>query len=686
MAKKRRSVRAGIEIGGNVNRSNIVIGDSNVINIAPQKIILRSLHQFPQPPVDFTGREELIDQLLKDFDSQKGATISGLTGMGGIGKTALGLFVANQLKENYPDAQIFLDLKGTTEPLSTEEIARYVILSFEPTADLRTFDNASLFATYQSVLHGKNVLLFFDNARAAEQIAPLCPPGSCALLVTSRWTFSLPGLQSRRVDVMSEDDAKNFLLELCPRVKDKAADLAIACAYLPLALRISGSFLQVNEDWSVEQCLTQLSDRKKRLVTLRERHEEAELKSESDLLATFELSYNELSDEYQKLWRMLGVFPASFDASAAQTMWDLEEAETRKLLSLLRRYSLLDFDENSSRYSLHDLLADYAISQMKNGEEQDARLKHASHYLKVMNKTNDLYKKGGQIILQGLHLSDREWKHILSAQLWISKHATESKQIAELALLYPNATVHCINLRLAPKQQISWLLPALYIAKKFEIKHAESSILGNLGNAHILLGEVGKSIEYYEEQLKIAQQNGFRESEGRALNNIGLAYAELADLQRAIEFYERSLTVKREIGDRGGEGNALGNLGNAYFRLGHPHKAIDFHEQRLLIAREIGDRLGEGSAMNNLGLAYFSLNDVRKAMDYYEQRLLIAQEIGDRRGEGAGLLNLGIVFRSLGENQRAIGLVKEAIRIYEMMESPAAENARKRLKEWGVSE
>jgi hypothetical protein len=40
------------------------------------------LHQLPQPPADFTGREELIAQLLADFEGGKGATITGLTGMG----------------------------------------------------------------------------------------------------------------------------------------------------------------------------------------------------------------------------------------------------------------------------------------------------------------------------------------------------------------------------------------------------------------------------------------------------------------------------------------------------------------------------------------------------------------------------------------------------------------------------
>jgi hypothetical protein len=84
---------------------------------------LSSLHQLRQPPADFTGRTKLIDELLEDFKKSKGATISGLTGMGGIGKTALGLKVAHKIADNYKDAQIFLDLKGTTEPLTALDIA-----------------------------------------------------------------------------------------------------------------------------------------------------------------------------------------------------------------------------------------------------------------------------------------------------------------------------------------------------------------------------------------------------------------------------------------------------------------------------------------------------------------------------------------------------------------------------------
>jgi hypothetical protein len=326
------------------------------------------------------------------------------------------------------------------------EIARHVILSFEPTADLSALNDASVFAAYQSVLHGKKALLFFDNARSVEQIAQLRPPDSCSMLVTSRWTFTIPGLQSRRVGTMIDKDAQAFLLELCQRVGNKVPELAKACAYLPLALRIAGSFLRVNNNWSIDNYLVQITNRKQRLATLKDSREESELTSEPDLLATLELSYKQLSKENQKRWHMLSVFPISFDATAAAVMWELEAKKTVELLDLLRRYSLLEYDENSSRYSLHDLLADYALLQMEDREERAARLRHASFYMAVMEYSDYLYLEGGSKLLQGLLLFDTEWENIKWARQWAVANMSISTEVATLC----NYTmqVHCLDLRL----------------------------------------------------------------------------------------------------------------------------------------------------------------------------------------------------------------------------------------------
>lgn len=724
--KPKAKDKSQISIGGDLTGNNNIAGNNNIVNnyLSPQQTKLITLHQLPPAPADFTGRDELISQLLSDFNAHKGATISGLTGMGGIGKTALGLEVANKIKNQYPNAQIFLDLKGTTSPLSALDIIRHVIISFEPTADLRGLDESNMQAAYQSVLHEKKALLFFDNARSAEQIAPLRPPADCAMLVTSRWTFAVAGLQAHRVDVLSKTDAVNFLLELCPRVADKAADLAKACAYLALALRIAGSFLLVNSDWSLEKYLSQLSDRKKRLETLKQSRTNAELTTEPDLLATFELSYNALSESDRKRWRTLGVFPASFAAHAAQAVWGLDEDPTNTILGALRRYSLLDYDATTSRYFLHDLLTDFALSQMKSDEEQESRISHASHYMDVLEITNSLYEEGNENILSGLQLFDQEWEHIRFAHVWAYENRTASKSIAEFVMLYPDVSVYCLDLRLPPKQKISWLEAAAEAAKQLDRKDVLGRHLGNLGLAYINLGEVQKAIEFYEQRIEIAREIGDRRGEGIALGNLGLAYmnlgevqkaiefyeqalvvmrkmgdkraessilgnlglayADLGEVKKAIEFYEQNLSIAREIGDRRGEGNALGNLGNAYHSLGEVQKAIEFYEQILIIHGEIGDRRGEGADLGNLGVAYQNLGDARKAIEFYEQYLSIAREIGNRRGEGIALFNMGVALHGLDEKDKAIELLKQALVIYEAIESPYAEWARNVLTEWGA--
>ena len=128
----------------------------------PSSAPLPPPHQLPPPPGDFQGREEELASLRAAMAAGK-AIISGLQGQGGIGKTVLALKLAAELTRSYPDAQIYLDLKGVSDkPLSPSEALAYVIRSFHP--DVRLPENqADLEAQYRSVLHGKRVLLLMDN-------------------------------------------------------------------------------------------------------------------------------------------------------------------------------------------------------------------------------------------------------------------------------------------------------------------------------------------------------------------------------------------------------------------------------------------------------------------------------------------------------------------------------------------
>src|SRR5690349_12341559 len=90
-----------------------------------------AIHQLPRSPQNFTGRSAEADQLEAQLN-QPGARIASVHGMGGMGKTSLALLVAERVSERFPDGQLFLDLRGTTEPLRATDAMLHVIRSLDP--------------------------------------------------------------------------------------------------------------------------------------------------------------------------------------------------------------------------------------------------------------------------------------------------------------------------------------------------------------------------------------------------------------------------------------------------------------------------------------------------------------------------------------------------------------------------
>ena len=89
--------------------------------------------------------------------------------------------------------------------------------------------------------------------------------------------------------------------------------------------------------------------------------------------------------------------------------------------------------------------------------------------------------------------------------------------------------------------------------------------------------------------MAIDRDIGDRRGEGNALGNLGNAHFVLGETRKAIEFYEQRLEIAREIGDRRGEGTALWNMSLALDRLGERAQAIASAEAALEIYEQIED-------------------------------------------------------------------------------------------------
>jgi tetratricopeptide (TPR) repeat protein len=638
----------------------------------PETLPLTALHQLPPPPADFTGRTTELAKLRAAIE-KGGIHIFGLQGQGGVGKTALALKLAAELTPNYPDAQIYLDLKGVSEkPLTAAEAMSHALRTFHPEAKLPK-KGEDLRALYLSVLHNKRALLLMDNAKDAAQMESLIPPPICALLVTARSRFHLPGLQPTHLDSLPPQDAKDLLLEIAPRIDGEADAIARLCGYLPLALRLAAMAIAERIDLAPTDYRQRLADEKQRLKLLG---------GDKGVSASITLSYNLLDAEAQKRWRILSVFPDTFDAPAAAAVWETDENAAKQTLGDLKQLSMLEWNDATKRYRLHDLMHAFARQRLTDAESGDTARRHATYYGTLLSTADDLYLKGGESIIRGLALFDLEWGNIRAGQAWAVACATQNSEAAKLCSDYSQVGWYCLELRQPARERIGVLEVALVAARSLQNRDREGWHLGQMGIAHHSLGDYRRAVECHEQHLAIAREIGDRQAEGAALCNLGLAYHSLGDYRRSIEYYEQDLSVARGIADRRGEGSALGNLGSAYYRLGDYPRAIEYYERRLTIAREIGDRLGEGDGLSGMGVTCNSLGEYGRAVEYHEQHLTIARAIRDRQGEGNALCNMSSALDKLGNRKKAIEHAEAALKICEQIEAPNAEMVRKQLDIW----
>ncbi len=660
------------------------IGELHLLGASGEKAVsalsLRpSRFQLPPVKAGFTGRETDLETLrvLHSHNGGAAAIITGLGGMGGIGKSELAKVLAHQWRPHFPDAQIWLDGYGTRTdpppPAPGDLIAR-VIRAFHPQAGQLPDDLTALQALYRQTLEGKRALVVLDNAADATQAGLLVPPEGCGLIVTARRSFLVGGKAPHLVGRLPEHEAIDLLREICPDLGEAdAAAVAVRCGGLPLALRLAGAHFALDgaSPASVAAYLAALAGG--RLATL---DADAADAGEVTIQETLRLSVDPLPAAERAAWLRLGVFVGDFDATAARAV--VGEAADPALLARLCRRNLLERETTSGdgeRYRLHDLTADYACDRLVAEEGEDARdaatLAHAGHYTAVAVDSQRLYLAGNS--LAGLALFDRERVQIEGAFAWLVARPDVSSADRFLLVLVDGVVYTGQALRFLPHQRIAWLEAQAAAARRLGDREAEGSALGNLGIAHADLGETGRTIGYFEQQLEIAREIGDRRGEGNAFGNLGNAHLQLADVYIAIGYYEEQLVIAREMGDRRGEGNALCNLGSAHLQLDNARPAIGYFEQALEIDREIGNRHGEGTGLGLLGVAHRQLGETRHAIGYYEQQLGIAREIGDRRGEGKALGNLGNAFLQLGDALHAIDYYEHQLEIVREIDDRSGE-------------
>ncbi|TDE25297.1 BTAD domain-containing putative transcriptional regulator [Actinomadura sp. 6K520] len=339
--------------------------------------------RLPEDP-EFAGRgtdvAEICEQVAAPPPEPCGAgRITVLSGMPGVGKTALAVHAAHRLRSAFADGQLYADLRGSTDR------AR------DPAEVLHSFLRALGFPGQQipeglrdrsgllsSAAAGRSLLMVLDDAASAAQVRPLLPGGPrCAVVVTSRRRLEgLPGARNIEIDVLNRADGIELLARIIggPRIRrerDGAELLVDACDSLPLALRCIGDRLAAMPGYPLGRMAEELTRTPQRLPELRF--------GDLDLRSRFDSSYERLGDREQGAFALLSMLPAEFTADTAADLlgWDVADAR-RTLDHFLNHHLLRCAQENGTvRYRYPKLARMYArerlTSLVQTGADQPAR-------------------------------------------------------------------------------------------------------------------------------------------------------------------------------------------------------------------------------------------------------------------------------------------------------------------------
>jgi DNA-binding SARP family transcriptional activator len=324
----------------------------------------------PPEPGDFTGRVAEADQVCSRLTTPRRhggpPDVCAITGMSGVGKTALALHVARRLREHFADRQLRVDLGGShVRPPNPQAILAHLLvkLGIEESAIPNAFED--MITLYRGTLAGTRTLLLLDDADGERQVRPLLPSvAGCAVLVTSRKRLTaLDGILRTELGPFSGAESLELLAQIVgdgrTRAEEPAARrIADLCDNLPLAIRISGARLAARPHWPLARLADRLADVDHLLDELR--------LADLDVAGSMAPSYRSLRPEVRRGMLTLARLDSPyFSAAMATELLELSHRDTQDLVEELVEAHLLTIDPSGPDcYRLPHLVRALAAHQI----------------------------------------------------------------------------------------------------------------------------------------------------------------------------------------------------------------------------------------------------------------------------------------------------------------------------------
>jgi DNA-binding SARP family transcriptional activator/tetratricopeptide (TPR) repeat protein/CheY-like chemotaxis protein len=609
--------------------------------------------QLPADVYGFAGRAEpmaRLDALLASTAAAppEAVVISAVSGTAGVGKTALAVHWAHRVADRFPDGQLYVNLRGFDpggQVMDPADAVRGFLDALGVTVDRIPAGLDAQAALYRSLVAGKQILVVADNARDAEQVRPLLPGTSTALVVvTSRNQLTSlvasGGARPLALDVLSPTEARQMLAgrlgnERVDAEPEAVDQIITACARLPLALAVLAARAQ-QSGFALSGVAAELDKAELRLDALDAGD------TLTDVRAVLSWSYTSLTPAAARLFRLLGLrVGPDISTAAAASLGGLARPETRRLLTELARANLV-VEHVPGRYTCHDLLRIYATDLVtahdSYGEPRAALTRLFDHYVHTAHTAaRQLFPSRDPIPIPltppAAGANPEEAADYAEAMVWLSR---------EFPVLLALATAPTDGDFDIYSWQLAWSLNTFVYRQGYWRDMAAA----------------------WQAALNAADRLGDPVARAFAHRLLGFTQCNLASYVTAEGHFRQAIKIFTEIGDLVGHAHTRLDFGHLWMQQDRLEDALDCAEEALALFRSAGHDIGQAMALNNIGCSHAELGDYARAVRYCEEALAVHQHIGNRDGEAHTWDSLGTAHHRLGQHIQAANCYQQAVTLY----------------------
>ena len=694
----------------------------------------------PRDIAAFIGRQAELAQLLGGLGAVAGGgvvSIHAIDGMAGVGKTTFAVHAAHQLTGAFPDGQFFVPLHAHTpgqRPVGPADALGSLLLTAGIPASLIPPGADARAGRWRDFVAGKKILLLLDDAASHEQVRPLLPgtPGSLVLVTSRRRLTALEDATVISLDVLPPGEATALLARLAARPglrpgDTEASGIARLCGHLPLAIGMIASQLRHHPARTPGQLAGELAAARDRLALMRAEN--------LSVASAFDLSYTDLTEAQQRLFRRLGLIPGPiFDGYAIAALDGTSLDAARRHLDELYDQHLIS-EPAPGRYRLHDLLRQHARAGAATDSPADTdaatgRLLNyylhtaaaASHRIPTWTTVHDsqlpgdppahsprlltleqaiawletergnLHAAAGHAAATGRAVHAVQIPAAVGGFLRAQGHWDQAAALHQAAAATARAAGDRHGQALALRQLgiLGWMTGDLQAAAACLTQAADlygeagdqpgqAYTLDHLGVVHQLTGDYPAALASRQQALTLARCSGDRLAEAVALTHLGWLQQLTGRLPEATASLEQALALARSLGHQLAEADALSHLGRVQADTGDYPAAAESLEQSLALYRSLGHRPFQATALNSLGELATRTAATQQARDHYAQALTIARDTGMPFEEARALEGIGHSHLQDGNPHQAALQLHEALAIYQRTDTPSAQRVQQTL-------